>query len=496
MSGKPNLTPPPLVTPFTPDPAVARLKIISLVIFFMLAFGAIGVVVLLPDRVEPPLEKQAITGKEGAAVPLQKEEASESEVVQARAKIEAEKLLTELLNQQAQLEADGVRIWGERQLVTRYPEALAKLAEADGYFNRRQFDLSVAGYRQTLALFKQLASSRPKRLELSLQAGAAALEQLDDAAARQAYQIALAIDPLNAVAQKGLQRGQRLRQVLERVEQGALLESRGELEGARAAYAEAAALDAEYAPARRQLLRVDALLLARNYRQAISKALLALEQQNYAVAHSSLARARQLKPGAVEVAEVERRLSAARQNDELERLRQQALQYEQSEKWEQAIATYDAVLHIDKTAVFALDGRPRAKRFHELYQQFDHYLSQPERLQSEKPLAHAQSLLDAAAAVSEAGPLLRSKADQLRQSITASKRAVLVVLRSDEQTDVTLYRVGQVGRFSEHRLLLRPGSYTAVGIRAGYRDVRVTFTVPLSGSAAEMSILIRCEEPI
>ena len=494
MSEKPNLTPPPLVSPFTPDPAVARLKIIALVIFFLLALGAIGVVVLLPDRVEPPLEIQAITSKEGAAVPLQKEEASESEVVQARAKIEAEKLLAELLNQQAQLEADGVKIWGEQQLVTRYSEALAKLAEADGYFNRRQFDLSVAGYRQTLALFEQLASSRQNRLEQALQAGTAALERLDDAASKQAYQIALAIDPLNAIAQKGLRRGQYLRQVLERVEQGALLESRGELEGARAVYAEAVALDAEYAPARRDLLRVDALLLARNYRQAISKALLALEQQNYAVAQSSLARARQLQPGAVEVTEIERRLSAARQNERLERLRQQALQYEQSEKWKQAIATYDAALHIDKTAVFALDGRPHAKRFHELHQQLDYYLSQPERLQSEKPLTHAQSLLDVAA--SEAGSLLRSKADQLRQLITASKREVLVVLRSDEKTDVTLYRVGQMGRFSEHRLLLRPGSYTAVGIRAGYRDVRVTFTIPLSGSAAEMSILIRCEEPI
>jgi len=43
-------------------------------------------------------------------------------------------------------------------------------------------------------------------------------------------------------------------------------------------------------------------------------------------------------------------------------------------------------------------------------------------------------------------------------------------------------------------LELRPGTYTAVGSRKGYRDVRETFTV-LPGRALP-TVLVRCVEPI
>ena len=44
-------------------------------------------------------------------------------------------------------------------------------------------------------------------------------------------------------------------------------------------------------------------------------------------------------------------------------------------------------------------------------------------------------------------------------------------------TKVIVYRVGQFGAFKQKRLTLRPGSYTAVGSRAGFRDVRIRFRV-------------------
>jgi hypothetical protein len=41
---------------------------------------------------------------------------------------------------------------------------------------------------------------------------------------------------------------------------------------------------------------------------------------------------------------------------------------------------------------------------------------------------------------------------------------------------------------------LRPGTYTAVGTRNGYRDVRQTFTVKHDG--APPTVTIACTEPI
>jgi len=43
---------------------------------------------------------------------------------------------------------------------------------------------------------------------------------------------------------------------------------------------------------------------------------------------------------------------------------------------------------------------------------------------------------------------------------------------SDNLTEVSVYRVGRLGRFTAQELLLRPGRYTVVGTREGYKDVR------------------------
>ena len=178
MPGKPKLKPPSAARPFPSDPRVARVKLISLIIFCLLAIGAIVVVLVLPAQVGKQNVNLETSEKKPIPIDPPEKESSQSEVLQARSKIEAERLLGELLKHQARLENGGVKTWGERRLDTNYPEALTKLAEADEHFNKRRFDLSVKGYRETIAMFEQLESSRPERLRQALQAGAGALELL------------------------------------------------------------------------------------------------------------------------------------------------------------------------------------------------------------------------------------------------------------------------------------------------------------------------------
>ncbi len=54
---------------------------------------------------------------------------------------------------------------------------------------------------------------------------------------------------------------------------------------------------------------------------------------------------------------------------------------------------------------------------------------------------------------------------------------VAVTLTSDDSTEVAIYRVGRLGTFDTHSLELHAGTYTVVGSRRGYRDVRLTLTV-------------------
>jgi hypothetical protein len=71
---------------------------------------------------------------------------------------------------------------------------------------------------------------------------------------------------------------------------------------------------------------------------------------------------------------------------------------------------------------------------------------------------------------------------------------VAVQLESDGETEVTVYRVGRLGRFQTRQLELRPGSYTVVGSRRGYRDVRRELEVAPGQSPPPLRIV--CQEAI
>lgn len=70
----------------------------------------------------------------------------------------------------------------------------------------------------------------------------------------------------------------------------------------------------------------------------------------------------------------------------------------------------------------------------------------------------------------------------------------MVTLHSDQQTEVTVYKVARLGQFDQRELELRPGSYTAVGSRMGYRDVRVEFSVAAEGAPPAVTVV--CTERI
>jgi hypothetical protein len=69
-----------------------------------------------------------------------------------------------------------------------------------------------------------------------------------------------------------------------------------------------------------------------------------------------------------------------------------------------------------------------------------------------------------------------------------------VTLQSDGLTHVSIYHVGRLGQFTTQQLELSPGTYTVVGSRPGYRDVRQTLTV--KPGSRQTTVDIRCEESV
>jgi len=90
--------------------------------------------------------------------------------------------------------------------------------------------------------------------------------------------------------------------------------------------------------------------------------------------------------------------------------------------------------------------------------------------------------------------LLNSQIKTLKQIIKASQTPVEVTLASDSNTSVTLFRVARLGTFEKTSVSLKPGRYIAAGTRAGYRDVRIEFTV--TNKDFDSPITISCNEAI
>ena len=97
---------------------------------------------------------------------------------------------------------------------------------------------------------------------------------------------------------------------------------------------------------------------------------------------------------------------------------------------------------------------------------------------SDAVLRHARETLALAEPFLSAEPRLAQQVEALRTRLAAAETPRTVRLESDGKTTVQVLKVRHLGALTEQALPLRPGNYIALGSRDGYRDVRVSFTVP------------------
>jgi hypothetical protein len=180
--------------------------------------------------------------------------------------------------------------------------------------------------------------------------------------------------------------------------------------------------------------------------------------------------------------------------DEIALAEARGLAFERRELWEQAIALYRSVLANDETLLFAQTGLARAEARAGLDAKLRNLLDNPTLLFGDRVLADARKLLETAAAEALPGERLAGQIAELSRLVELASQPIPVRLTSDELTTVTLYRVGQLGTFASRDIELRPGNYTVIGSRDGYRDVRQTFTVRPGGNLAPINVV--CVEPI
>lgn len=413
-----------------------------------------------------------------------------SDAQQARLRKEAQDVLAQLLPLQFELEQRGAASWGAAALAS----ATAAAGRGDEHYQAREFVPAREQYEASLAELQALEAAIPGILEEALQSAVEALDGGNREALNEALGQAALLAPDSPELAALTARAQSMEALQALLAGAAAAETAGALAAAEQQLQDAAQLDPDSRRAREQLARVSAAHRQQRFHRAMSEGYEALDQGSFAKARSAFRDAGKLQANSAEVSSALAELKTAETAARLAGLQRQGRSLEDGETWEDAVARYQEALQLDPTIVFAQEGLARSEPRARLDRQLREALEAPERLADPSVAATLEKVLQQARTLSPQGPLLAAQLTELEQKLAQATTPLTVTLRSDQQTEVLVQRVARLGQFSERSLELRPGTYTAVGSRDGYRDVRQTFT--LRHGEAPPPVFIACTEPI
>lgn len=458
-----------------------------------LVLGVVGIVVVfvaLPKWVAPAptaVEQPVAKAKQAESAAPAKEV---DFAALAQAKQKAEEQREPLDERMKKLQDRGAEQWAAED----FQKATAAFAAADEQFAARDYLTATATLETVEPLLKELERRAGEVLTQRLQAGTAALKDGRSADARDAFALAQKIDGSNKAAALGLKRAGTLDAVLKLLTEAESEEKEGDVVSASAAYARALALDGQTTRASEGVARTQARIAGNTFASAMAQGFNALTRSDYKAARSAFESAGKIRPNAPEVAQALKQVEQDERTRTMSAKLDTARQLETKEKWAEALQEYQAVAQLDSTVSAATEGMARVRPRFELNQQLEIYLTQPERLFSAPVRSAAKDSLTRARSIPNPGPILLQQMSKLSDWLARAEVPVPVAFQSDNQTKVSIRRVAELGTFEQRSLELAPGSYTVVGTRPGYRDVRRELTV--MPGAAQTPLVIRCEEKI
>lgn len=408
-----------------------------------------------------------------------------------------------LERQRAQLEQQRTAIyedWLKLQAIRvddwagqRATRAREHLQEAERLAGRFELGEAIRELQAMQRLVRALQDEAPAIAEFHRQAGMQALRAADGALAQQHLVLALAIEPENRDAREALQRAAHVEQTAALRREALRLENSGALRSAIDKLQEALAIDPDNGPLQAEIQRLESRLQSNQFADQMSRLYAALRENRFAAARDALGRARNIRPGASELGDAQVQIDTAEREAMIRQLRARAAEAENGEQWEQAIGLYGELLQMDPALVFAQQGRDRSRLLASLSSRADTLLASADFTTPEQR-RQAQTLADQIGALQNETRGLQDLRQRLESALQQAKEPVTVVLESDSQTEILIYRVGPLGRFERQQIELLPGRYTVLGRCEGYRDVRHELVVQPGTQPAPLEV--RCEERI
>ncbi|KPK19454.1 MAG: hypothetical protein AMK69_24230, partial [Nitrospira bacterium SG8_3] len=402
-------------------------------------------------------------------------------------KKEAEEKMTDFMGAKKALDAIGGIEWGGNLYVT-----MTQLSEeAEALFLNKDYASASRKYMEALSMVNGLTLKSNEALNRLLEEGRQAMSEGNGKLAVNKFNVALMIDPGNELAHLSLERAKKIESVTRLIESGKRHEKQGNLPFALTDYQEALALDPQSEAARMAFDRVKGLIAQDQFQQLMSAGFAALHNRDLEAARAAFLKAQSFKPNSSEVQDALTQVDQAIRLDRIEALREKALAAEKLEAWDRALEAYLSVLKIDNTIQFALQGKAYSLERSRIDKNLAFYLEKPALLESDSHLENAVLVLQQGAKIEPKGPRMTAQIEKLDRLVNIAKTPVRITLESDNLTEVAVYRVGRLGKFYTRDLDLRPGTYTVVGTRDGYKDVRRTMVV--KAGEKNLKLTLKCE---
>ncbi len=450
----------------------------------------VALILLAPRTPEPGPTPSMQTQQAAAArasapdlpTPLQMER-------QKRALEEANRFVKRFTELEIELEDDwNIQAWGEQT----FREARELAAQAERAFADESYQEALEGYAEGVSSLEALLSGAQGQYEQQVSDALSALDQRDGETAMQALEIAARYQPQSAVIKAGRRRLENLDEVIALFEQALEAESEARFDDAIELMQDARTIDPSTQGAGEFLRRMRQSSLDVLFKKILAQGYGALDQQDFNSAEEAFRKALGLKPNDPGATQGLEQAVTGEANRNIQSGLAQAAEHTRIEDWERAILAFNQVRQIDPSLSEANEGMAYARMRKELDDALRSMIASPGRLADDRQFTNAKDLLARSNQISSAGPRLVEQRQTLAKQINIASQSAQVHLLSDSETDVRLQYYGDLGRFKQRTLALRPGRYLVQGGRDGYRELRFEINVV----PGKQSVEVICSEPI
>lgn len=397
-------------------------------------------------------------------------------------------------------ENDQMIIWANAE----YKEALKTAKEAKSLKKIKDYINSEKYFTKAIKQIDVLLDNKEIILKKILDKGNKFFAHNDLIKAKEEYINAQSIDKENKLIIRKLERIERREEVISLLLQSQELEKNMELDEAIKTITKALEIEPEYGMIKEQLKYLIKKKRNNDFDIAVNMVLEALEKRNFSNAEKKLKIVKDLKANNSIIQDLEMRVKKGFKDQKIYYYKKLANRHEENEQWLMANENYNKILEIDADINEIIYKKQRVKGYIKLNKLLNNIVSKPERLQNDQIFHQSKKSLEfIKLELSQNNnfyykklktPILYKKIIIAEDLIKKANTIINVTLKSDNKTEITLYRVKKLGKLIEKNITLRPGNYTIVGSKAGYRDFRKNYKIKASDK--NVIIYIQCKDKI